>query len=121
MGSEKCESGKRLRNEMFGAVAPQQSPFRQPFEELVNGYCFGEIWARPGLTRKVRSMLTIAILTGLSRPNQLQAHVKGAIANGVTKEEIMEVIMHASIYCGIPAGADSFQQATTALKEIGLE
>jgi 4-carboxymuconolactone decarboxylase len=119
--NDAVERGKAVRKEMFGQPPLPPSEFRQPFDDFIHGYCFGEIWSRPTLSRKLRSMLTIAILTGLSRPNQLQAHVKAAIANGVTKEEIREVIMHAAVYCGIPAGADSFQQATLALKDIGLE
>jgi len=105
----------------MGTFSLPPSEFRQPFDDLVHAYCFGEVWSRPGLSRKIRSMLTVALLTGLSRPNQLKVHVKAAIANGVTKEEIREVIMHAAVYCGIPAGADSFQHATAALQELGLE
>jgi len=121
MSANTEEKGLAIRHEMFGPLTPQQkAEYIQPFEDLVTRYCFGEVWDRPLLSRKIRSMLTIAILAGLSRPNQLQNHVKGAIANGVTKEEIREVIMHAAIYAGIPAGADSFAQATTALKDIGI-
>ena len=118
---DRIEQAKALRKAMFGQTPMPCSDFRQPFDDFVHAYCFGEIWQRSALPLKLRSMLTIAILTGMSRPNQLQAHVKAAIANGVTKEEIREVIMHASVYCGVAAGADSFQQATRALKDIGLD
>ena len=119
--SEALERGKAIREEMMGAFPAPPSEFRQPFDDLVHAYCFGEVWNRPSLSRKVRSMLTVALFTGPSRPNQLKVHVKAAIANGVTKAESREVIMHAAVYCGIPGGADSFQHATAALQELGLE
>jgi 4-carboxymuconolactone decarboxylase len=94
--------------------------FNRPFEELVNQYCFGEIWARPGLDRKTRSIATLSMLTGLNRPNQVRAHVKGAIANGVSKAELQELFLQAAIYCGVPAAVDSFRIAREVFKEMGI-
>jgi 4-carboxymuconolactone decarboxylase len=114
--------GREIRAEMFGpaglAGLDQADEFQQPLQDAVTRLCFGEVWDRPGLDRKTRSMITIAILCAMSRPNQLKNHVRGAIGNGVTKEEIMEVLLHSMTYVGIPAGTDSWQQATAALKEI---
>jgi 4-carboxymuconolactone decarboxylase len=90
-------------------------------DDLITRYCFGEVWDRPPLSRKIRSMLTLAILSGSTRPTQLKVHVRGAIQNGVSKEEIREVLLHSMLYVGIPAGVDSYMQAAEALKELGLE
>ncbi len=120
MSDDMMERGRAIRQEMFGSTGEPGSDFRAPFEELVTRYCFGETWGRELIPRKYRSMMTLAILAGLSKPNQFRIHVKGAIANGVTVEEIREVLLHAAIYSGVPAAADSFQQAETALTELGL-
>jgi 4-carboxymuconolactone decarboxylase len=115
--------GREIRGEMFGpgsqASLDQADDFQRPLQDLVTQYCFGEIWDRPHLPRAIRSMITIAMLVGQSRPIELRRHIKGAIANGVTKEQIREVLLHATLYAGIPAGSDGWAQATEALKEIG--
>jgi 4-carboxymuconolactone decarboxylase len=117
------ERGRRLRQDIFGAEGMKSldnaDDFQMPLQEMVTRICFGEVWSRPALSPKVRSMLTIAILAGQSRPDQLKNHVKGAIHNGVSKEEIREILLHAMLYVGLPAGSDSWRQATAALKEIG--
>jgi 4-carboxymuconolactone decarboxylase len=117
------ERGRRLREQIFGPAGMKSlenaDDFQMPLQDMVTRLCFGEVWSRPTLSLKVRSMLTIAILAGQSRPEQLQNHVKGAIANGVTKEEIREILLHAMLYVGLPAASDSWRQATAALKEIG--
>jgi 4-carboxymuconolactone decarboxylase len=118
--------GMEIRRQMWGADGADDrlataSGFNGPFEEFITRYCFGEVWTRPPLDHKTRSMLTIAILAVLSRPTQLRAHVRGAIANGVTPEEIREVLLHVMIYGGVPAAADSFGHAREVLKELGLD
>jgi 4-carboxymuconolactone decarboxylase len=124
MSGDSLERGKALRTEMFGklmpAAAAPTSAYRQPFEDLVNEYCFGEVWADETIPRKIRSMLTIAVLASIAKPNQLRAHVKGAIANGATKEEIRAVLTHVAIYAGVPAGVDGLANAIEAMKEIGI-
>lgn len=115
-----------MRRDMFGTTGSDQliasaNDFNRPEHELVTKYCFGEVWTRPGLDRKTRSMLTIAIIATLKLPNQLKTHVKGAITNGVSKEEIREVLLHTMVYAGVPAGANAFQLAAEALKEMGVE
>ncbi len=120
------QAGMDIRRDMFGPEGAEKrveaaSSFNRPFEDLVTQYCFGEVWTRPLIDRKTRSMLTIAILAVLAKPNQLKTHVRGAIANGVSPDEIREVLMHVGIYGGIPAGADSFMHAKEVLQEMGLD
>jgi len=114
--------GRALREQIFGAEGmaslENADAFQMPLQDMVTRICFGEVWSRPELSLKLRSMLTIALLIGQSRPAQLKNHVKGAIANGVSKEEIREILLHAAIYVGLPAASDSWQQATAALKDI---
>jgi 4-carboxymuconolactone decarboxylase len=119
-------AGLAIRREMFGPAGAERAiesatDFTRTLQGMVTRYCFGEIWTRPQLDRKTRSMLTMALLVAVNRPNQLKGHVRGAIANGVSKEQIREVLLHSMIYCGVPAGVDSFNHATDVLKEMGLE
>jgi 4-carboxymuconolactone decarboxylase len=95
--------------------------FIWPLQEVVTKYCFGQTWTRPKLSRKVRSMITMAMLVAMARPRELQVHVQGAIANGVTKEEIQEILLHAMVYAGVPRGVEGFRAAEEKLKEMGLE
>ena len=118
--------GIALKEDMWGPEAGQAkidaaTDFTREFEELVARYCFGEVWGREQLPRATRSLLTIAMLLALGRPHELQVHVRGAVANGVTKEQIREVIIHAAIYCGVPAAVDGFRQATEALKKLDVQ
>ena len=94
--------------------------FTADFEELVTRYCFGEAWSREGLTRAQRSMITIAMLVAMGRAPEVRVHVKGAINNGVSVEEIRELLIHSAIYCGVPAAVDGFRQASAVLQEAGL-
>lgn len=109
-----------VRREMFGAAGAEQriaqaTDFNRPFEELVTRYCFGDVWSRPGIDRRTRSLITLAALTALSKPNQLRVHVAGALANGATIDEIREVLLHTSVYAGIPAGVEAFNAAAEVL------
>jgi 4-carboxymuconolactone decarboxylase len=118
--------GLDLRRDMFGPDGAEKaidnaSAFTGPFQEMITRYCFGEVWQRPPLDRKTRSLLTLAILAVLSKPNQLKVHVRGAVQNGATVEEIREVLLHVMIYGGVPAAADSFGHAAEVLKELGLD
>jgi 4-carboxymuconolactone decarboxylase len=94
--------------------------FNRPMQELVTEYCWNEVWNRPGLDRKTRSLLNLAMLTALNRPHELKLHVRGAINNGVTKEEIKEVFLQTAIYCGVPAAIDSFRNAREVLVEMDV-
>jgi len=112
--------GMQLRHDMFGASGAedryaQATDFNRPLEDIVTRYCFGETWARPGLDRKTRSLLTLAALTALSKPNQIRFHVAGALANGATVEEIRETLLHTTAYVGIPCGVEAFNAAAEVL------
>ena len=126
MAEDAYQEGLEIRRQMWGAEGADDringaSGFNRPLEEFITRYCFGEVWTRPPLDHKTRSLLTIGILAVLSRPNQLRTHVRGAIANGATPEEIREVLLHVMIYGGVPAAADSFTHAREVLKEMGLD
>jgi 4-carboxymuconolactone decarboxylase len=125
-GAEVFNTGMQIRREMFGPAQADQvlesaTDFNRTLQELVTRYCFGEVWARPQIDRKTRSMLTMALLVALNKPTQLKGHVRGAVKNGCSKEEIREVLLHSMVYAGVPAGVDSFIHATEVLKEMGLE
>ncbi len=114
--------GLAVRREVLGADYVDKSladadDFMMAFQKLTTEWCWGEIWARPGLPRKVRSMLNLAMLTALNRPAELKLHVRGALANGVTVEEIKEIFLQTGIYCGIPAALESFKTAREVFKE----
>lgn len=124
-GDDRFDKGMEIRRAMFGpAGADQQyenSPeFLKPLQEVVTAYCFGDTWGRPGLTAKTRSLLTIAMLVELGRMTQLKMHVRGAVANGASVEEIQETLLHAMTYAGVPAGVDGFLNAMEVLTEMGL-
>jgi 4-carboxymuconolactone decarboxylase len=125
MNKDAFEQGLATRRAVLGADYVDNSiknadDFNLPMQELVTEYCWNEVWNRPGLDRKTRSMLNLAMLTALNRPHELKLHVRGAINNGVTKEEIKEVLLQTAIYCGVPAAIDSFRNAKEVLKEMGI-
>jgi 4-carboxymuconolactone decarboxylase len=119
------DKGLKIRREVLGAdfvdkALASADDFNMPMQELATTYCWGECWGRPGLDKKQRSMINLAMISALNRPHELKIHVKGAIRNGVTKEEIREVLFQVAIYAGIPAGVDSFRIAKEALAEMGV-
>jgi 4-carboxymuconolactone decarboxylase len=122
---EMYEKGLAIRRDVLGKefvdnAISSADDFNRPLQELVTQYCWGEIWGRPGLDRKTRSMLNLAMISALNRPHEVKMHVKGAINNGLTKEQIMEVFLQVAIYCGVPAAVDSFRTAKEAFKEMGI-
>lgn len=94
--------------------------FSLPMQRLVTEYCWGTIWSRPGLERRVRSLMNIAMLTALGRAHELEVHVRGAINNGVTPSEIQEALLQAAVYCGLPAALDAQRTAERVLDELGV-
>ncbi len=92
--------------------------FNRPLQELVTQYCWGEVWGRESLDRKTRSFLNLAMLSALNRPHEIEIHVRGALNNGVSREEIREVFLQVAIYCGVPAAVDSFRIARKVFAEI---
>lgn len=118
--------GLRIRTEMFGADWVERrmagvTDFTRPFIEMINNFAFAEVWDRPVLDRKTRSMLTLAMLIALNRPHEMTLHVRAAINNGVSKDELREILLHATIYCGFPAVVDAFRVCGETLTELGLE
>ncbi len=123
MNRELFEKGVRIRREVLGAEYVDKSlseadDFSRPLQELVTEYCWGATWSRPGLSRKMRSLINLAMLTALNRPHEVKLHLKGAVNNGCSKEEIMEVLLQTAIYCGVPAAVDSFRSAREVFAEI---
>jgi 4-carboxymuconolactone decarboxylase len=125
MNPDLFQQGLQTRREVLGAeyvdaAIANADDFNRPLQELVTEYCWGDVWNRPGLDRRTRSMLNLAMLTALNRPHELKLHVKGALNNGVTKDEIREVLMQTAIYCGVPAAVDSFRNAREVFKDLGV-
>jgi 4-carboxymuconolactone decarboxylase len=119
------EKGLKIRREVLGAEYVDNAintadDFNRPLQELVTQYCWGEIWGRPGLDRKTRSLINLAMISALSRPHEVKAHIKGALNNGLTKNDIQEVFLQVAIYCGVPAAVDSFRLAREVFKEMGI-
>jgi len=110
-----------LGEEYVNRSLAQADEFTKPLQELVTEYCWGAVWTRPVLSRKTRSLINLAMLSALNRPHELKLHVKGALRNGCTKDEIREVLLQVTIYCGVPAGVDSFRAAVEAFREMERE
>jgi 4-carboxymuconolactone decarboxylase len=122
--SDTYEAGLLTRKEVLGAAHVEHSlakvsEFSRPVQELVTEYCWGAVWTRPGIDRRTRSMINLAMLTALNRSHELAVHVKGALTNGVTEEEIQEVLLQAAIYVGVPAALESFRVAERVIGEVG--
>ncbi|MBL8304156.1 MAG: 4-carboxymuconolactone decarboxylase [Ideonella sp.] len=125
MNQDLYDQGLKTRREVLGAeyvdaAIANADDFNRPMQEMVTQYAWGDIWNRPGLDRRSRSLLNLAMLTALNRPHELKLHVRGAITNGLTKDEIKEVFLQAAIYCGMPAAIDAFRTAKEVFKEMGL-
>jgi 4-carboxymuconolactone decarboxylase len=113
---ERFEQGLAVRREVLGdhhvdRAQARQNEFSRDFQDLITRYAWGEIWTRPGLPRHTRSLLTLAMLVALNRPDEFRLHVRAAAANGVTRDEIKEVLLQTAIYCGAPAANSAFQLA----------
>ncbi|MDF3214211.1 4-carboxymuconolactone decarboxylase [Mesorhizobium sp. M7A.F.Ca.CA.001.09.2.1] len=124
MGKDVFDKGFEIRKSVLGAEFVEKSfasadDFNRPMQELVTEYCWGAVWGRDTLDKKTRSMLNLAMLSALNRPHELKMHVKGALTNGVTKDEIREVLLQVAIYAGVPAGVDAFRLAREAMQEVG--
>jgi 4-carboxymuconolactone decarboxylase len=122
---EAFDKGLKTRREVLGAdyvdaAIKNADDFNMPMQELVTDYCWNGIWNRPGLDRRTRSMLNLAMITALNRPHELKLHVRGAINNGLSKNDIQEVFLQTAIYCGVPAAIDSFRSAKEVFKEMGI-
>jgi 4-carboxymuconolactone decarboxylase len=126
MSNELFEKGLKIRKAVLGDAFVEASlksadDFNRPMQELSTEYCWGKIWGREGLSHKSRSLLNLGIIAALNRPHELRLHVRGALRNGVTRDEIREVFMQVAVYCGIPAGMDSFRNAKEVFAELDAE
>ncbi len=120
------DTGLEIRRAVLGAEYVDSAinaadDFNRPLQELVTEYAWGAVWGRPGLPRKTRSMINLAMITALNRPHELELHIRGALTNGVTEEEMREVFLQTAIYCGVPAAIDSFRIARKVLAEHKAE
>lgn len=125
MDIDKYKEGFQARKEVLGEENVERfientNDFNRSFHEMAMKYCWGDIWNRPGLDRKTRSLLNIAILTSLNYQHELKIHLDGAMRNGCTKEEIEEVFLQCSVYCGVPAAGNGIATALEYFKEKEL-
>jgi 4-carboxymuconolactone decarboxylase len=123
MDQKTFDTGLEIRKAVLGAEFVEKSfasadDFNRPMQELTTEYCWGAVWGRDTLDRRTRSLLNLAMISALNRPHELKMHVKGALKNGVSKDEIREVFLQVAIYCGIPAGVDSFRIAREAFADL---
>jgi len=124
--TEQFQKGLAIRREVVGDAYVNKSlenadDLSAPLQKLVTEYCWGEVWSRPGLDRRTRSFLNLAMLIALNRPNELRLHLRGAVNNGITKDEIQEVVLQSAIYCGVPASLDAMKAAKEVIGEMEKE
>lgn len=117
------ERGLEIRKSVLGKEFVENAiksadDFNRPFQELVTEYCWGAVWGRQGLSKRERSLLNLAMLSALNRPHELKMHIRGALTNGLSRDEIREVLMQVAIYCGVPAGVDAFRVARETFAEL---
>jgi 4-carboxymuconolactone decarboxylase len=120
---ERHSSGMQVRRAVLGdahvdRAEAAKDTFSEPFQDLITRYAWGEIWSRPGLTRHTRSLLTLSMMIALNRADEFRMHVRAALNNKVTREEIQEVLLQSAIYCGIPAANAAFHMAQEVFAEI---
>lgn len=123
MNQELFDKGMEIRRSVLGdsyvdSALAQMNGFNRPLQELVTQYCWGEVWGREGLSKRDRSMINLAMIGILNRQHELKAHIKGALNNGLTKDEIAEVLLQVGVYGGIPAAVDSFRTANEAFADL---
>jgi len=122
---ERFDDGLKTRREVLGAGYVDKAmagvdDFSKPFVDLLNTYCWNDVWNRPGLDRKTRSMLNLAMLSALGKEHELKLHLNGSLNNGLSKEQIREVLLQVAIYCGVPAAVVAFRCAKEVFKERGV-
>src|SRR5271168_714145 len=120
---ERYEEGMKVRRAVLGdkhvdAASQKNDTFNSDFQELITRYAWGEIWARPGLPQQTRSLITLAMLVALNRGDEFRLHLRAALGNGVSRDEIKEVLLQSAIYCGVPAANTAFQLAANIFREI---
>ena len=123
--SEKFERGLKTRRAVLGAEyvdnsLAQADDFNWSMQQLTTEWCWDEIWNRPGLDKRSRSVLNLGMIAALNRPHEFKLHLRGALNNGLTKDELKEIFLQIGVYCGVPAGMDSFRIAKEVFKEMGI-
>jgi 4-carboxymuconolactone decarboxylase len=126
MTTELFDKGLEIRKAVLGdayvdRALANMNDFNRPLQELVTEYCWGAVWGREGLDRGQRSMLNLAMISILNRPHELKAHIRGALTNGLTRDQIAEIFLQVAIYAGVPAAVDSFRIANETFAEIDKE
>lgn len=126
MNDEQYEKGLEVRRAVMGdsfvdKALNSATDFTRPLQELVTANCWGEVWVREGLSKQTRSLITIATLAALKAPAELKGHVRGALRNGCTVDEIQEVLLHSTMYCGMPSGIEAFRAAKEVIEEWQVE
>jgi 4-carboxymuconolactone decarboxylase len=125
MPSEMFDRGLKIRKEVLGEEHVEKQlkgadSFNRDMQQLTTEYCWGNLWGRPGLSRKQRSLNNLCILSALNRPHEFKAHFRGALKNGCTLDEIKETLLQVAVYCGVPAGVEAFRLGREVLKEEGI-
>jgi len=120
--TSRYDTGMAIRRAVLGddyvdAAMANADDLTAPLQDLVTEYCWGAVWGRDGLTRRERSLINIAMLTALNRPHEVEIHLRGALVNGCTPDEIREVILQSAIYCGVPAAIDTMRIAKRVIAE----
>lgn len=123
MQDEQYDKGLATRREVMGDAFVDRAlagttPFTQPIQDHISRAAWGDVWQRPGLDRKTRSLVTVAMLTALGKQHELKGHVRGALNNGASVQEIQEVLLHAAIYCGIPTSVEAFRTAAEVVEPL---
>jgi len=123
MDKDMFDKGLGIRRAVLGdayvdRALANANEFNQPLQELVTQYCWGEVWGREGLSKRDRSLLNLGMISILNRPHELKAHIRGALNNGLSRDEIREVLLQVAIYGGVPCAVDSFRLANEAFREI---
>jgi 4-carboxymuconolactone decarboxylase len=121
---QRYDEGMKVRRTVLGdshvdASLKNRNKFNEDFQDLITRYAWGEIWTRPGLTKQTRSMITLAMMVALNHPDELQMHIRAALNNGVTRDEIREVLLQTAIYCGVPAANSAFHLAQEVFAQLG--
>jgi len=126
MNQSQYDAGMKVRREVLGDEYVDRSlaatdELTKPLQDLVNEYGWGACWTRPGLERRIRSFMNIGMLTALNRPHELSVHIRGALNNGLTREEIVEAVLQTAIYCGLPAALDSMRHVKQVFADVDAE
>ncbi len=121
----KFENGLKTRRRVLGDAYVDRSlnaadDFNWPMQKLATEFCWDEIWNRPGLDHRSRSLVNLGMIAALNRPHELKIHVRGALNNGISRSELREVLLQIAVYCGVPAGIDSFRMAKEVFDELGV-